>query len=102
MRAGAAGASLTLETSGRHTRAVEGSDAPAAGPHRRKDCESGDIVGATLGCPTTLRPGDLVGVAATARTLFAVEPLQHARRPAWGGRAGKARLILRRERSTIC
>jgi diaminopimelate decarboxylase len=76
------------------------SDAPAA-PARivGKHCESGDIVVRDTSVPDDLRPGDLLGVAATGAYCYSLSSRYNMiGRPAVVAlRAGQARLILRRE-----
>ena len=76
------------------------SDAPAA-PARivGKHCETGDIVVRDTWIPDDLRPGDLVGVAATGAYCYSLSSRYNMiGRPAVVAvRAGQARLILRRE-----
>jgi diaminopimelate decarboxylase len=76
------------------------SDAPAAlarivGKH----CESGDIVVRDVWLPGDLRPGDLLGVAATGAYCYSLSSRYNMiGRPAVVAvRAGRTRLILRRE-----
>ncbi len=76
------------------------SDAPATlarivGKH----CESGDIVVRDAWMPDDLRPGDLLGVAATGAYCYSLSSRYNMiGRPAVVAvRAGRARLILRRE-----
>jgi len=76
------------------------SDAPATlarivGKH----CESGDIVVRDAWVPDDLRPGDLLGVAATGAYCYSLSSRYNMiGRPAVVAvRAGRARLILRRE-----
>ncbi|MFZ1175642.1 MAG: diaminopimelate decarboxylase [Mycobacterium sp.] len=76
------------------------SDAPAilariVGKH----CESGDIVVRDAWVPDDLRPGDLLGVAATGAYCYSLSSRYNMiGRPAVVAvRAGRARLILRRE-----
>ncbi len=76
------------------------SDAPAilariVGKH----CESGDIVVRDAWVPDDLRPGDLLGVAATGAYCYSLSSRYNMiGRPAViAVRAGRARLILRRE-----
>ncbi|MGB8388257.1 diaminopimelate decarboxylase [Mycobacterium sp.] len=76
------------------------SDAPATlarivGKH----CESGDIVVRDAWVPDDLRPGDLLGVAATGAYCYSLSSRYNmVGRPAVVAvRAGRARLILRRE-----
>ncbi len=76
------------------------SEAPAAlarvvGKH----CESGDIVVRDTWVPDDLRPGDLLGVAATGAYCYSLSSRYNMiGRPAVVAvRAGRARLILRRE-----
>jgi diaminopimelate decarboxylase len=76
------------------------SDAPAAlarivGKH----CETGDIVVRDAWVPGDLRPGDLLGVAATGAYCYSLSSRYNMiGRPAVVAvRAGKSRLILRRE-----
>lgn len=76
------------------------SDAPATlarivGKH----CESGDIVVRDTWVPDDLRPGDLLGVAATGAYCYSLSSRYNMiGRPAVVAvRAGRARLILRRE-----
>ena len=77
-----------------------GSDAPAelariVGKH----CESGDIVVRDTWVPGDIRPGDLLGVAATGAYCYSLSSRYNMiGRPAVVAvRAGRARLILRRE-----
>jgi diaminopimelate decarboxylase len=76
------------------------SDAPAA-PARivGKHCESGDIVVRDTWVPDDVRPGDLLGVAATGAYCYSLSSRYNMiGRPAVVAvRAGQARLILRRE-----
>ena len=76
------------------------SDAPATlarivGKH----CESGDIVVRDAWVPDDLRPGDLLGIAATGAYCYSLSSRYNMiGRPAVVAvRAGRARLILRRE-----
>jgi diaminopimelate decarboxylase len=76
------------------------SDAPST-PARivGKHCESGDIVVRDTWVPDDLRPGDLLGVAATGAYCYSLSSRYNMiGRPAVVAvRAGQARLILRRE-----
>ena len=76
------------------------SDAPAV-PSRvvGKHCESGDIVVRDTWVPDDLGPGDLVAVAATGAYCYSLSSRYNlVGRPAVVAvRAGKARLLLRRE-----
>jgi diaminopimelate decarboxylase len=76
------------------------SDAPAA-PARivGKHCESGDIVVRDTWVPDDVRPGDLLGVAATGAYCYSLSSRYNMiGRPAVVAvRAGQARLMLRRE-----
>ena len=76
------------------------SDAPAAAARIvGKHCESGDIVVRDTWVPDDLRPGDLLGVAATGAYCYSLSSRYNmVGRPAVVAvRAGQARLILRRE-----
>ena len=76
------------------------SDAPAAAARIvGKHCESGDIVVRDTWVPDDLRPGDLLGVAATGAYCYSLSSRYNMiGRPAVVAvRAGRARLILRRE-----
>ncbi|OOK78198.1 pyridoxal-dependent decarboxylase, C-terminal sheet domain protein [Mycobacterium kansasii] len=76
------------------------SDAPAV-PARLvgKHCESGDIIVRDTWMPEDLRPGDLLGVAATGAYCYSLSSRYNLiGRPAVVAvRRGKARLVLRRE-----
>ncbi|POX92042.1 diaminopimelate decarboxylase [Mycobacterium kansasii] len=76
------------------------SDAPAV-PARLvgKHCESGDIIVRDTWMPENLRPGDLLGVAATGAYCYSLSSRYNLiGRPAVVAvRRGKARLVLRRE-----
>jgi diaminopimelate decarboxylase len=76
------------------------SDAPAelsriVGKH----CETGDIVVRDTWIPGDLRPGDLLGVAATGAYCYSLSSRYNmiGRPPVVAVRAGRSRLILRRE-----
>jgi diaminopimelate decarboxylase len=76
------------------------SDAPATAARVvGKHCESGDIVVRDTWVPDDLRPGDLLGVAATGAYCYSLSSRYNmVGRPAVVAvRAGQARLILRRE-----
>ena len=76
------------------------SDAPATAARIvGKHCESGDIVVRDTWVPDDLRPGDLLGVAATGAYCYSLSSRYNmVGRPAVVAvRAGQARLILRRE-----
>jgi diaminopimelate decarboxylase len=76
------------------------SDAPAAAARIvGKHCESGDIVVRDTWVPDDLRPGDLLGVAATGAYCYSLSSRYNMiGRPAVVAvRSGQARLILRRE-----
>ena len=76
------------------------SDAPAAAARIvGKHCETGDIVVRDTWIPDDLRPGDLLGVAATGAYCYSLSSRYNMiGRPAVVAvRAGQARLILRRE-----
>ncbi len=76
------------------------SDAPAAQARIvGKHCESGDIVVRDAWVPGDLQPGDLLGVAATGAYCYSLSSRYNmVGRPAVVAvRAGRARLILRRE-----
>jgi len=76
------------------------SDAPAVQARIvGKHCESGDIVVRDAWVPDDLRPGDLLGVAATGAYCYSLSSRYNMiGRPAVVAvRAGRARLILRRE-----
>jgi diaminopimelate decarboxylase len=76
------------------------SDAPAASARIvGKHCETGDIVVRDTWVPDDLQPGDLLGVAATGAYCYALSCRYNMiGRPAVVAvRAGRARLILRRE-----
>ncbi|WP_407689531.1 diaminopimelate decarboxylase [Mycobacterium sp. HUMS_1102779] len=77
-----------------------GSDAPAVQARIvGKHCESGDIVVRDAWVPGDLRPGDLLAVAATGAYCYSLSSRYNMiGRPAVVAvRAGRARLILRRE-----
>ncbi|SOJ56518.1 Diaminopimelate decarboxylase [Mycobacterium simulans] len=76
------------------------SDAPAVSARVvGKHCESGDIIVRDAWVPDDLKPGDLVAVAATGAYCYSLSSRYNmVGRPAVVAvRAGKARLILRRE-----
>jgi diaminopimelate decarboxylase len=76
------------------------SDAPATAARVvGKHCETGDIVVRDTWVPDDLRPGDLLGVAATGAYCYSLSSRYNMiGRPAVVAvRAGQARLILRRE-----
>ena len=76
------------------------SDAPAAAARIvGKHCETGDIVVRDTWVPDDLRPGDLLGVAATGAYCYSLSSRYNMiGRPAVVAvRSGQARLILRRE-----
>ena len=76
------------------------SDAPAVQARIvGKHCESGDIVVRDVWVPGDLRPGDLLGVAATGAYCYSLSSRYNMiGRPAVVAvRAGRARLVLRRE-----
>jgi diaminopimelate decarboxylase len=64
-----------------------------------KHCESGDIVVRDAWVPGDLQPGDLLGVAATGAYCYSLSSRYNmvGRPPVVAVRAGRARLILRRE-----